>query len=72
MLQPHPIQVISILRFIGLDKVESIKEKAKKFGANLVGIELDKLKNHLMQIKTGEGKSIILGAMSLLLAIMGY
>ncbi len=34
-------------------------------------IKLGKLENHLMQIKTGQGKSIILGAMSLLLSLMG-
>lgn len=32
---------------------------------------MNKLKNHLMQIKTGEGKSIILGIMSLLIALFG-
>ncbi len=34
-------------------------------------IKLDKLENHLMQVKTGQGKSIILGMMSLLLSLMG-
>lgn len=37
-----------------------------------LGFKLDNLQNHLMQIKTGEGKSIILGVMGLLLALMGH
>lgn len=30
------------------------------------------LPNHLMQIKTGQGKSIILGALSIILGLLGY
>jgi hypothetical protein len=48
LLQPHPIQVLSILRFIGCDSKTSFLEKIS-FGL----ISLGKLENHLMQIKTG-------------------
>lgn len=61
LLQPHPIQVLSILKFIGLD--QDIMKSTKKFNVK-------NLNNHVMQIKTGEGKSVILASMAILLALM--
>lgn len=69
LLQPHPVQVLSILRFLGCDK----KDNAffTFVGLSRFGLGVNRLENHLMQILTGEGKSVILGTMSLLLALMG-
>lgn len=62
LLQPHPIQVLSILKFIGLD--QEIPASGKNFNAK-------NLNSQAMQIKTGEGKSVILASMAILLALMG-
>ena len=53
LLQPHPIQVLSILRFIGCDSKESMMTKMLDGLKGAFSIKLDKLENHLMQIKTG-------------------
>ena len=53
LLQPHSTQILTILRLIGMDS-------------------LDGIKNHLAQVKTGEGKSISLGIISTLFALLGY
>lgn len=70
--QPHAIQIISILHFTGCDKKDSLVASLFSKVKQLLGVSLDKLDNQLMQIKTGEGKSVILGCKSLLLAFMGH
>ena len=57
------------MRLFRCDKNESydIVNGIKRF----FGFEVNKLENHLIQIKTGEGKSVILGIMSILLASLG-
>ncbi|ETO10976.1 hypothetical protein RFI_26400 [Reticulomyxa filosa] len=54
LLQPHPAQVISIFRMLGID--ESKKE----------------LISNLIQIGTGEGKSVTLAVTSCVLALLGF
>lgn len=66
VLRPHPVQVFSLLRILEVDAVTSWTSKARVF---FMG---DKLKGHLIQIGTGEGKSIILGALSTILALLGF
>jgi len=56
LLKAHNIQILTILRLLGYDSCAT---------------ETD-LASHLMQIRTGEGKSIILGACSALLALLGF
>ena len=70
MLQPHPIQVLSILRFIGCDQKDSLISSF--IGLNKFGIGVNKIPNHLMQILTGQGKSVTLGMMLLILALMRH
>eukprot|EP01038_Epipyxis_sp_PR26KG_P012865 gene12865-17241_t len=60
LIQPHPAQICAIFRLFGIDKRESI-------GLNKVGLE-----KHLIQVFTGEGKSVILAITSTLLGMMGY
>ena len=55
LMKPHPIQVISILRLLGYDQ-------------DFKG-EGNTLKNHLIQIGTGEGKSVTLAATSIFFAL---
>jgi hypothetical protein len=65
LLQPHPIQVLSILLFVGCDDKDSVLENLKSF------FRPKKMQSHLVQVKTGEGKSVLLGVLSVLLALMG-
>ena len=57
LTKPHAGQVISIFRLFGLD---------------MDSRDGPRLKNHLVEIFTGEGKSITLGVCAVLLALMGY
>ena len=66
VLRPHPVQVLSIFRILEVDAPAGVLAKAKVF---FLG---EKLKGHLVQIGTGEGKSIILGILSTLLALLGF
>ncbi|ETO08110.1 hypothetical protein RFI_29276 [Reticulomyxa filosa] len=54
LVQPHPAQVISIFRILG------VEEKTKG------------LTNHLIQIGTGEGKSVTLAVTCCILALFGF
>ncbi|ETO33243.1 hypothetical protein RFI_03864 [Reticulomyxa filosa] len=54
LLQPHPAQVISIFRMLGIDE--------SKVG----------LTKNLVQIGTGEGKSVTLAVTSCVLALLGF
>jgi len=56
LLKPHATQVLTVLQMLGYGKV----------GAN------EQLQCQLMQIRTGEGKSIILGGCSIVLALLGF
>lgn len=53
LLQPHPVQILAILRLIGADRSSP-------------------LQNHVDEILTGEGKSVCLGAVATIFALMGY
>ncbi len=66
ILRPHPVQVFSIFRILEIDAPAGYLEKAKVF---FLG---DQLNGHLIQIGTGEGKSIILGILSTILALVGF
>ena len=56
LLKAHNIQILTILRLLEYDSGDS---------------ETD-LASHVMQIRTGEGKSIVLGGCSALLALLGF
>jgi hypothetical protein len=67
-MRPHATQIISIIRILSLDiRNGFFKDNGKK----LFSIKTN-LRNHLVEIKTGEGKSITLGLTSIILAGMGY
>ncbi|CAG9311001.1 unnamed protein product [Blepharisma stoltei] len=55
ILSPHPVQVLSIFRMIGIGYSGQIT-----------------FANNLIQILTGEGKSVTLGLASAILAILGF
>jgi hypothetical protein len=54
LFRPHNIQIIAILRLLGI----GTSEKA--------------LPNHIMEVRTGEGKSVILGALAVVLSLLGF
>ncbi|MFN7097405.1 MAG: hypothetical protein ACK4PR_07595, partial [Gammaproteobacteria bacterium] len=57
LLQPHPAQVIAIFRMLGVaDNMERINNA---------------LENNLVEIKTGEGKSVTLAVAASVLALLG-
>jgi len=56
LMKPHNIQVLTLLSLFGCGSSSSMTE----------------LSSQLMQIRTGEGKSMILGAASVALALLGF
>jgi hypothetical protein len=75
LLQPHPAQVISIFRMLGIDEAPGAKGHL-----NLTHFKVPAkqhllyrtLQNHLIQIKTGEGKSVTLAVTATVLALLGF
>ena len=57
LLKPHSTQVLTVLQMLG-------------YGNR--GSSIGCLQHQLMQIRTGEGKSIILGACSVVLSLLGF
>jgi hypothetical protein len=55
MKRPHPAQVVAILTLLNCE----------------LSMEYRQLKNHIIQILTGEGKSVVLGVTSVVLALTG-
>eukprot|EP01133_Synstelium_polycarpum_P020204 gene20204-24226_t len=69
LLSPHPVQVISIMRLLGIDS-KNVGELGKS-----QPLDLDNsvpFVNQLIEIKTGEGKSVTLGVLSTILALIGF
>src|SRR3990167_9855365 len=62
LLMPHAAQVISIFRMMGIGYDEKSEYKA---------LLTSLLPNNLVQIPTGEGKSIVLAVCSIILALFG-
>jgi hypothetical protein len=61
ILQPHPAQVISIFRLLGIDVIPTDGDDITHY-----------LQSHLAEIPTGEGKSITLAVTAIILALLGY
>jgi hypothetical protein len=86
MMEPHCEQILAIFRLLGLEKgvassvdvTERAKLLARHMGKSFLPTSLNQLlqapnltESHLIQVKTGEGKSVLLGVLSTLLAVMG-
>ena len=72
---PHPAQVIAIFRMLGIGYNDGFFTKVKKFvGKNVTKriFEVTGLRNNLIEIGTGEGKSITLGITAATLALLGF
>ena len=67
-LRPTPAQVLAIFRLLGVDK-----SNQDWFNSNYDAvIRKYPVENHLIQILTGEGKSVTLAVASIVLALLGY
>ena len=62
-------QLIAIIFLLSLDCEEGFW---KSIGATIGLTDQDRFSNQLIQVLTGEGKSIIMGFMSTILALIGY
>lgn len=68
------LQVLTIMCILDLDTVETsgtLIMFAKKIERVIPTTPANKIKGHLVQIGTGEGKSVILGILSTVLALLG-
>ena len=77
LLQPHLGQVLAILRLLGFDAPKlpasaTTPDAKGHFDCEWFGEKTIKLRNHLTQVRTGEGKSVILGVLSTTLALLGF
>jgi hypothetical protein len=67
---PHPAQVVSIFRMLGvgyeMDTMKKLKEKFRLTQKDFF------LKKNLVQIGTGEGKSVTLAVTAVVLSILGF
>lgn len=68
ILQPHPAQIIGIFRLFGIDQDPSDNLNV----TDILSKSLKYLKNHLAEIHTGEGKSLVMAVTAMILAAMGY
>ena len=62
MLIPHPVQVLVLFRLLKVDSAPS---------ASAITSPVVALDNHLIQLGTGEGKSLVLGILAIFLALHG-
>lgn len=71
-LKPHSAQILAIFRLLQLDCADE-SGLFEMLGRRVLGSKMDKAKldSHLTQIKTGQGKSVVLGICSTVLAVMG-
>jgi hypothetical protein len=64
--KPHSAQVLSIIRMLELDR----KELDSPWKGTCASIEQGKKPHHLAQVKTGQGKSVVLGTLATVLALL--
>ena len=76
---PHPIQVLSIYRLLGVGSpkrpksgfwLDTLYKVGDYFSAK--SSKADAGRGHLIELKTGEGKSLVLAVLSTVLAIFGF
>ena len=67
---PLPAQVLAIIRLLGMDKELGLLERGQAmFGMGAAAAAVKA--HHLAQVKTGQGKSVILGTLATVLAVSG-
>ena len=75
LLRPHVCQVLSIFRMLGIGYATKSTGIASSF-SRMVGIgeatPMEGLSNNLIEIGTGEGKSVVLAVTSCIFALLGF
>ena len=73
LFSAHPAQVIAIFRMLGLGFSDASNSKKTNQKNNFKkNFEINGLRNNLVEIGTGEGKSITLGITAATLALLGF
>eukprot|EP01133_Synstelium_polycarpum_P012772 gene12772-14983_t len=74
LMQPHSIQVFAIMRLLGIDNKQgwSIGKVVAGFVKTDSSSSSGPFVNHLIEIKTGEGKSVTLAVLSMVLSLLGF
>ena len=67
-MRPHPVQVMGIFKLLGMDTAVHSLAKIMK---SLIAGGAKALSSQLLQVKTGEGKSVLLGVLATFLAVLG-
>ena len=74
--QPHAAQIIGIMRVLGVgyhpDEYQPLDGERAKYFCEDLSISLARIRNNLVQIKTGEGKSVTLAVLSIIFALYGF
>jgi len=70
LIRPNVVQMLALFRLLGLDCSDGwFNSFLSIFGASA---DVTVMEGHLIQVGTGEGKSILLGGLSCVLALLGY
>lgn len=73
LFQPHPVQVIAIFRLLGLGYTHGFKKVLINTSKNIFGYdEGTSLRNNLIEIGTGEGKSVTLAVTAVIFSLLGF
>jgi SecA DEAD-like domain len=72
--QPHPAQILGILRCLGVgfNPHEKVKPKNQGFWKKIFFNTQEAIRNNFVQIKTGEGKSVTLAALSIIFGLCDF
>jgi hypothetical protein len=74
--QPHPAQIIGILRVLGVgyypNEYFTLDHERAKYFSTEDNHLMARIRNNLVQIKTGEGKSVTLAILSIIFALYGF
>jgi len=72
LIRPNVVQILALFRLLGLDSSEGWWSSVLNvMRTGRLGTKHN-IEGHLIQVGTGEGKSILLGGLSCLLALLGY
>jgi len=73
LIRPNVVQLLAIFRLLGLDNTSTGFWCAlQAIGSSLGFSNTVEFDGHVIQVGTGEGKSILLGGLSCLLALVGF
>merc|ERR1711990_681146 len=71
-LKPHHVQIMAVFKLLRLESEHTLK-RIGSWIANLGTTKtFDLLSNQLIQLKTGEGKSVLLGILASVLGLLGF